>query len=79
MSMTFAEKILAQKAGKDRTIPHEIVTVSPDKILSHDNSAAIAGIFRKIGVEKVFNSEKIVIILDHCVPAATEKYALNHK
>jgi 3-isopropylmalate/(R)-2-methylmalate dehydratase large subunit len=79
MSMTFAEKMLAQKAGKDRTIPHEIVTVSPDKILSHDNSAAIAGIFRKIGVEKVVNPEKIVIILDHCVPAATEKYALNHK
>jgi 3-isopropylmalate/(R)-2-methylmalate dehydratase large subunit len=79
MSMTFAEKILAQKAGKDSTVPHEIVTISPDKILSHDNSAAIAGIFRKIGVEKIVNPDKIVIILDHCVPAATEKYALNHK
>lgn len=79
MPMTFAEKILAQKSGKDKVVPHQIVTISPDKIMSHDNSAAIAGIFRKIGVEKVIHPDKVVIILDHCVPAASERYALNHK
>lgn len=78
MGKTFAEKILASKAGKEVSAG-EIVTVSPDAALSHDNSAAISEIFRKIGVEKVHDPSMLVIPLDHCVPAASEKYADNHK
>jgi homoaconitate hydratase family protein len=79
MGKTFAEKILALKSGKDSVIAGEIVTVSPDIVMSHDNSAAIAKKFKQIGINKVKYPEKIVIPLDHCVPAATEKYAANHK
>jgi homoaconitate hydratase family protein len=79
MGKTFAEKILALKSGKDSVVAGEIVTVSPDIIMSHDNSAAIAKKFKQIGINKVKYPEKIVIPLDHCVPAATEKYAANHK
>lgn len=57
----------------------EIVTVSPDYILSHDNSAAVIKEFRRLGIEKVKQLNKIVIVLDHVVPASTEKYAQNHK
>ena len=35
--------------------------------------------FRSIGVERVKDPERVVIVLDHCVPAASEKYAQNHK
>ncbi|MCX6572770.1 MAG: 3-isopropylmalate dehydratase large subunit [Candidatus Aminicenantes bacterium] len=55
------------------------MTVSPDYVLSHDNSAAIIQEFRKLGVGKVKAPGKIVIVLDHIVPAADEKYAQNHK
>jgi len=79
MGFTFAEKILAKKSGKDRVGAGEIVTVTPDRIMSHDNTAAISRIFQQIGRSRVVNPDKIVIILDHCVPAANEKYALNHK
>jgi homoaconitate hydratase family protein len=79
MGKTFAEKILALKSGKDSVVAGEIVTVSPDIVMSHDNSAAIAKKFKQIGINKVKYPEKIVIPLDHCVPAATEKYAANHK
>jgi homoaconitate hydratase family protein len=75
---TLTEKILGRKAGKD-VQAGEVVTVSPDYILSHDNSAAIIQEFRKLGVEKVKAPGKIVIVLDHIVPAADEKYAQNHK
>jgi homoaconitate hydratase family protein len=78
LGKTLTEKILGQKAGKEVS-PGEVVTVSPDFILSHDNSAAIIKEFQKLGIEKVRNRQKIVIILDHVVPAASEKYALNHK
>jgi len=79
MGKTFAEKILAIKSGKKSTVAGEIVTVSPDIVLSHDNTAAISKKFLQIGVKNVNHPEKIVIILDHCIPAASEKYASNHK
>lgn len=79
MGKTFAEKILALKSGKESVVSGEIVTVSPDMVMSHDNSAAIAKKFKQIGIDKVKHPEKIIIPLDHCVPAATEKYAVNHQ
>jgi homoaconitate hydratase family protein len=75
---TLTEKILGRRAGKD-VQAGEVVTVSPDYVLSHDNSAAIIQEFRKLGVAKVRAPEKIVIVLDHIVPASEEKYAQNHK
>jgi 3-isopropylmalate/(R)-2-methylmalate dehydratase large subunit len=79
MGKTFAEKILALKAGLDGTVPGQIVTIQPDKLLTHDNTSAIAKTFRKIGVERVANPNMNVIILDHVVPAANETYAQSHK
>jgi homoaconitate hydratase family protein len=75
---TLSEKILGKKAGKEVSAG-EVVTVAPDYCLSHDNSAAIIGEFKKVGVARVKAPGKLVIILDHIVPAADEKYAQNHK
>ncbi|MGB3904449.1 MAG: 3-isopropylmalate dehydratase large subunit [Anaerolineae bacterium] len=79
MGQTFAQKVLARKAGLREVEPGQIVTVRPDKLLTHDNTAAIAKIFRDIGVEKVARPEISVIVLDHVVPAATEGHARNHQ
>lgn len=78
MGKTFSEKILGIRAKKT-VLAGEVVTVSPDYILSHDNSAAIIGEFKKLGVTKVSCPQKLVIVLDHVVPASSEKYAQNHK
>ena len=78
MGRTFSEKVLGAKAGKG-VKAGEIVTVRPDYILSHDNSAAIIREFRKLEMERVKSAGKIVIVLDHVVPASAEKYAQNHK
>ncbi len=79
MGMTFAEKILAKKSGLSQVKPGDVVTVEPDRVMSHDNAASIIKLFKSIGVERVWNADKIVIILDHAVPAPTDKHALNHK
>ena len=79
MSHTFAEKILAQKAGLAEVVPGQIVEVTPDAALSHDNTAPIAGIFRKIGVTRVARPDIHVVVLDHACPAPTTKHAQNHK
>jgi len=78
MGKTFAEKILGKKAGKD-VIPGEIVDVEPDVAMSHDNTAAISKTFYEIGVDRVYDPDKHVIVLDHCTPAANVKFAQNHK
>jgi len=78
MGKTFSEKVLSAKSGRDISAG-DIVTVSPDYVLSHDNSAAIIKKFRLFGKEKVQNPDKIVIVLDHVTPASSEKYAQNHK
>ncbi len=80
MGKTFAEKILARKSGRDALRPGEIVTVRPDRLLSHDNTAAIVA---KIAADLVefgpARKDMHVVVLDHVVPAASEKDAENHK
>jgi len=79
MGKTFAEKVLAMKAGLDEVVAGQIVTVKPDRLLTHDNTSAIAKTFRKIGVDRVADPSMNVIILDHVVPAANDTYAQSHK
>ncbi|MBN1261768.1 MAG: 3-isopropylmalate dehydratase large subunit [Anaerolineae bacterium] len=79
MGYTFAEKILARRAGLAHVAPGQIVTVKPDRLLTHDNTADISRKFRKIGVDRVSDPQMNVIVLDHVVPAADETYATNHK
>ncbi len=77
--MTFAEKMLAKYSGKKEVIPGEIVTVHPDHLLVHDNAAPI---IKKItlDLEKygIYSKNLLVIVLDHVIPAASEKIAANH-
>ena len=77
MGKTFAEKILGLKAGRE-VKAGDIVVVSPDYYVSHENSSSISQTFKKI-TDKVYDREKIVITLDHTVPASTDTYAMSHK
>lgn len=79
MGLTFAQKVLARKAGLEQVVPGQIVTVRPDRLLTHDNTAAIARKFAKIGVQRMADPTMSVIVLDHVVPAANETYAKNHQ
>lgn len=78
MGKTFAEKALARAAGLQTTIAGQVVDARPDVVLSHDNTAAIAKIFRSIGLQRVAIPERLVITLDHAVPAPTPQHARNH-
>jgi len=80
MSMTFIEKLLARYSGEKNLVPSQIVTVKPDHLLTHDNTAAI---IQKIKPELekygVYSNSLSIIALDHVIPAASEKTATNHK
>lgn len=75
---TFTEKVFSRKLGRP-VQAGEIVVVAPDVCLSHDNTAAISKTFAKFGVDRVKHPERLVVVLDHCTPAADRKYAQNHK
>jgi 3-isopropylmalate/(R)-2-methylmalate dehydratase large subunit len=79
MPQTFAEKILAKKAGLTETVPGQIVEVTPDVALSHDNTAPIYDIFQRMGGDRVFDPDMQVVFLDHAAPAPTTKHAENHR
>lgn len=79
MGQTFAEKILALRSDKRQVYPGDIVEITPQVALSHDNTAAIVGIFQRMGGKKVFNPQMHAIFLDHAAPAPTTKHAENHR
>lgn len=78
MAKTFAEKALARASGQGSVSAGQIVDVQPDRVLSHDNTAAIYRLFRQLGVERVKHPERLCITLDHAVPAPTTQHAQNH-
>ncbi len=79
MAQTIAQKILAAHSGNETVDVGQIVTATPDFVLSHDNTAAISKTFAKLPVKKVKNPEQLVIVLDHTVPPSTAAYANQHK
>ncbi len=67
--MTLAEKILAAHAGKKTVAPGEFISARVDMVLSNDITAPIAiREFRRLGVKKVFDPGKVVMVPDHFVP-----------
>lgn len=80
MTETFAEKMLARKSGEDKVVPGQIVTVKPDHLLMHDNAAPItAKITSELDEYGIVNPDLPIIVLDHVIPAANEKTAVNHQ
>ncbi|MGD0645136.1 MAG: homoaconitase large subunit [Candidatus Bathyarchaeia archaeon] len=78
--MNITEKILAKASGKKTVHPEEIVDANVDMIMVHDLTGPLAvEAFKKIGVEKVWDNQKVVVILDHQVPAESIKAAELHK
>jgi 3-isopropylmalate/(R)-2-methylmalate dehydratase large subunit len=67
--LNIAEKILAAHSGKKKVAPGEFINPRVDMVLSNDITAPIAiREFRRIGVKKVFDPKKIVMVADHFVP-----------
>jgi len=69
MGQTMAEKLLARAAGREEVFPGELVIVKIDLALGNDITAPVAiKEFARIGVEQVFDRERIALIPDHFTP-----------
>lgn len=78
--MTITEKILAAHAGLDEVKPGDLITAKVDITLANDITGPVAiNEFRKIGVDKVFDKERVVFVPDHFTPNKDIKSAQNAK
>ena len=78
--MNIIEKILANASGKKHVSPDDIVEANIDVAMTHDLTGPLAiKSFREIGAKKVWDKDKVVIILDHLVPASSVISAGLHK
>jgi 3-isopropylmalate/(R)-2-methylmalate dehydratase large subunit len=69
MGMTLTEKILAAHAGLEEVTPGQLIRVPVDLVLANDITAPIAiREFERIGVGKVFDRSRVVLVADHFVP-----------
>ena len=67
--MTMAEKILAAHAGLDEVVPGQLIECDLDLVLANDITGPIAiKEFRKIGAQRVFDADKVVLVPDHYAP-----------
>jgi len=69
MAMTITEKILAEHCGRKGVEPGEFILANIDIALANDITAPL-GIkeFRSIEGARVFDRDKVVLVLDHFVP-----------
>ena len=67
--MTLIEKILAAHSDRKKVSPGEFINARVDLILANDITAPIAiKEFRRIGITRVFDPKKVVMVADHFVP-----------
>lgn len=76
--MNLVEKYLAKAARLDMVAPGQDITCSLSFVAAHDVTAPIAiKMFKEIGVKKVFEAERVALIVDHIYPASTENARAN--
>lgn len=69
MAMTITEKILAAHAGRESVSPGELIDVEVDLALANDITAPMAiRVFDDLGVDEVFDRNRIALVPDHFVP-----------
>jgi homoaconitate hydratase family protein len=76
---TLAEKILARAGGVDRAVPGQIVEGNVDLAMMHEQGAQTVAPFHQMGATRVWDPERVVIAIDHWVPASTEGAAVLHR
>ena len=78
--MNLIEKILAKASGKKEVVAGEIVDAKIDCAMVNEITGHLTiKYFDEVGAKDVWDREKIVIVIDHTVPAATVEAAELHK
>jgi 3-isopropylmalate/(R)-2-methylmalate dehydratase large subunit len=69
MAMTMTQKILAAHAGMDKVEAGQLILVELDRVLGNDITSPVAiREFEKLGATKVYDKDKVTMVMDHFAP-----------
>lgn len=78
--LTITEKILARAAGKEKTVPGEIIDAAVDLVMTHDHQGPMTILeFSRLPVKKVWDPSRVVMVVDHRTPSQTVRASENHR
>jgi len=75
MGATAAQKILARASGKEAVRPGEYVMADIDLAMVHDSMGPVCEVLFRAGVDKAWDPDRIVCVLDHWNPPPTVRDA----
>ncbi|MBN1801367.1 MAG: 3-isopropylmalate dehydratase large subunit [Candidatus Lokiarchaeota archaeon] len=80
MAQTVTEKILMDHSEEKKAIPGDFIECEIDTLMVHEQlGGRIHKEFEKLGIDRVWNPDKIFFILDHWTPAPTISAAQMHQ
>ncbi len=80
MGMTMSQKILASHAGLDKVEAGQLINAKLDMVLGNDITSPVAiNEFNKAGFDRVFDQNKISLVMDHFAPNKDIKAATQCK
>jgi len=80
MSMTMTQKILAAHAGLPSVEAGQLILVDLDRVLGNDITSPVAiREFEKIGASRVYDKDKVTMVMDHFAPNKDIKAAAQCK
>ncbi len=69
MGMTMTQKVLAAHAGLEKVEAGELILANLDLVLGNDITSPVAiAEYNKLGIDKVYNKEKVTMVMDHFAP-----------
>ncbi len=70
MAMTMTQKILAKHANLEHVVAGQLIEADLDLVLGNDITTPVAiKEFNKLGLDEVFDKDKVTIVPDHFTPA----------
>ena len=80
MAMTMTQKILAAHAGLESVEAGQLISAKLDIVLGNDITTPVAiKEFKKAGFDRVFDKDRVAVVLDHFVPNKDIKAAEQSK
>lgn len=76
---TFAQKAIERASGESDLQPGQIVDAYPDLYMSHTASWRCIRTLEKMGVDKLYDVDRIAMVMDHLSPAMSAKTAADHQ
>ncbi|MCC4319316.1 3-isopropylmalate dehydratase large subunit [Streptomyces malaysiensis] len=76
---TFAQKAIERASGESGLAPGQIVDAYPDVYMSHTASWRCIRTLERMGVDTLYDPDRVAMVMDHISPAMNAKTAADHR